>query len=78
MQFHCVEVIDYTDPSPADKITNLAFSIFFDETDKGAYFTDTWFVRNGDKLTSFFLGLDDEKGPIKKDTEFEVHMMKSL
>ena len=29
---------------PADKITNLAFSLFFDESDKGKYFTDVWTV----------------------------------
>ena len=78
MQFHCVEAIDYTNPNPADKITNLAFSLFFDETDKGSYFTDTWYVVEGEKQSPFFLGLDEKDGPIKKDTEFELHMMKSL
>lgn len=45
LQFFCEESIDYTDPAPADKITNLAFSFFFDESDVGSYFTDPWFVK---------------------------------
>jgi len=78
LQFWCEEQIDYTDPNPADKITNLAFALFFEETDKGAYFTDPWFVKKDDKERPFFLELDDEKGDVKKDTEFEIPIMKSL
>ena len=71
-------MIDYTDPNPADKITNLAFSLFFDENDKSTYFTDPWFVKDGEKETSFFLGLDDDGNSIDKDSEFEIPIMKSL
>lgn len=42
MQYYCSEVIDYSDPAPADKVTNLAFSLFFDPSDKSEYFTDAW------------------------------------
>lgn len=44
LQFYCAEQIDYTDPNPADKITNLSFALFFDASDKSEYFTDPWFV----------------------------------
>jgi hypothetical protein len=52
--------------------------LFFDETDKGAYFTDPWGVEIDGIKHAFFLGLDDPKGPINKDTEFLLPIMKSL
>jgi hypothetical protein len=75
LQFYCEETIDYTDPMPADKITNLGFSLFFDESDKGKYFTDVWTVKVGDKTVPFFLALDDKDNEINKDSEFEIPIM---
>ena len=55
-----------------------SISLFFDETDKGKYFTDVWTVEVGDKTTPFFLALDDKEGDITKDSEFSIPIMKSL
>lgn len=80
IQFYCEEQIDYTMQLPTEKISNLAFAIFFSvpDTAKDKYFFDAFKAKQGEKIEPFFKMLKNKHYDIKPDQEIEFNMMEAL